>query len=75
MQYVWKYFRDLNARRTGNGFGPMPLQYSEMLAYFQLYNISYEPIEIQLIELLDDVAMQYYTKEIQKEQAKNKPKK
>lgn len=75
MQYVWKYFTDLNNRRSGTGYGPLPLMYSEMLAYFQLYNIAYDPIEIQLIELLDGVAMQHYNKEIQKEQARNKPKK
>lgn len=71
MKYIWKYFTDLNKKRTGTGYGPLSIQYSEILAYFTLFNIEYDPIEVQLIMLVDDIAVEYFNEEIKKEN--NKP--
>ena len=68
-RYVWQYFLALNAKR-GGGFGPSPLTYQEMQAYFTLNQIQVEPWEIQLIDLLDRVAMEHFAEEQKKEQAK-----
>lgn len=77
MKYIWKYFTDLNRKRTGTGYGPLSIQYSEMLAYFELMGIYCEPIEIEILILLDDIAMEYYNTKLQEEanKAKSKSKK
>lgn len=76
MKYVWKYYTDLNTKRTNTGYGYLPIQYSEIKAYFDLYQIEYEPFEVYLIEILDGVTMQHYNEEAEKkdaaERAKNK---
>lgn len=75
MKLIWKYFNDLDRKRSNNGYGPLPLQYSEILAYFQIFNIYYEPMEVEIICLLDDVAMSFYVKKIKEDAAKNNNKK
>lgn len=68
MRYVWNYFQDLTRKRTGTGYGPLPLQYSEILAYFTLHSIVYDSVEVEIIMMLDDVAMEHYIAEIKKDQ-------
>lgn len=74
MKYVWKYFSALNRKRQGTGYGPLAITHSEILSYFTLYGISYDPIEVEIIELLDDIAMEYYNGKIQEENEKMKAK-
>lgn len=74
MRYIWKYFTALNRKRAGTGYGPLAIPHSEILAYFQLHNIQYEPIEVEILEILDDVTMEYYTGQIQKDQEKQRAK-
>lgn len=72
MKDIWKYFLDLN-RKRGGGFGPSPLQHSEILAYFTLHRIDYDGIELYLIDMLDDVAMGHFAEQNkQTEKAKRK---
>ncbi len=68
---VWFWFLKLNNRRTSNGFGVNPLQYSEIKAYFEL--IQYTPLdwEIEMIEKFDSIALSEYEKQAER----NKPKK
>lgn len=72
MQYVWEYFLRLNQRRTGNGFGANPLSFTEIESFFRLNQIEYSPDEVFLIELLDNVALEHFDKEMQKNTKKNK---
>ena len=74
MKYVWKYYTDLNNKRTNTGYGHLPIQYSEIKAYFDLYNIEYEPFEVYIIEVLDGVTMQYYQEETEKRDAAERAK-
>ena len=74
MQYIWRYFLELN-RKRGGGFGPSPLQYSEILAYFTLHKIAYDPSEIYLLDILDSIAMEHYAEQQKKEAEKAKRKK
>jgi hypothetical protein len=69
MQDIWKYFLDLN-RKRGGGFGPSPLSYSEILSYFTLHRIEYDAIELYLLDVLDNIAMEYFAEKAEKEQAK-----
>lgn len=75
MEYIWKYFLDLNRKRQGNGYGPNPIPYSEILAYFSVYRIDYDELELSLIDILDTVAMDYFSEQAEKEANKNKKKK
>lgn len=70
MKYIWKYFIDLDRKRSNTGYGPLALQYSEILAYFNLFNIDYESIEIEVLILMDDTAMAYYNEKIKEENSK-----
>lgn len=73
---LWKYFIHLHNRRTSNGYGVNPIQYSEILAYFSLIDLTPHEWEIETICSLDNVALAAYAKEMEKQQAKvNKPKK
>ena len=74
MQYVWKYFLDLNSKRQA-GMGVSPISYTEILSYFTLYSISYDDFEIAMIEELDRVALEHYAEQRKAEEAKNKKRK
>ena len=74
MKYIWKYFLDLNAKRQ-NGFGPSPIGYHDMLAYFTLYRIEYDDFELAMIEELDRVALDHFAEKRKAEEARNKKKK
>lgn len=73
MQEYWNWFIRLsNHRPSGMGISAIP--YSEMLAFFELMGIIPDPIDIEVIEMFDRVAMKYYQKQQEKEQAKAKQK-
>lgn len=72
MCYVWEYFIRLNKKRTSSGFGVNPLTYSDMESFFRLNEIQVSPDEIQLIEILDDLMLEHYAKESEKENKKKK---
>lgn len=72
MHYVWKYFLDLNKKRTSNGFGMNPISWYDMHGYFELNHIVPLPEEIELINMLDEVMLEHYAKEAEKQQKKTK---
>lgn len=74
MKYIWKYFNALNRKRQGTGYGPLSIPHSEILSYFTLYGISYEPIEVEILEMLDDIALEHYNNKIIEENNKAKAK-
>ena len=53
----------LNQKRTSNGFGLNPISYSEMKSFFELNRIIPDPIEVEVISLLDNIALEHYAKE------------
>lgn len=75
MSYVWEYFLRLNRKRTSSGFGVNPIPFSEIESFFKLNQIEYSPDEVQLIEMLDNVAMEHFQKEAEKSNKNNKTKK
>lgn len=70
MEYIWYWFISLHNCRTSSGFGVNPIQYSEMLAYFQLICIVPLDWEINAICRLDKVALEHVEKESEKERNK-----
>lgn len=75
MQYVWEYFLRLNRKRTSTGFGVNPIPFSEIESFFNVNQIEYSPDEVQLIEMLDNVALEHFQKEAEKNNKKSKTKK
>lgn len=72
MKEVWGWFLDLNNTRP-TGFGASPITFNEMLSYFDLYNIDVTTTEIDLIRMLDNIALEINRK--QEEKKNNKIKK
>jgi hypothetical protein len=72
MRYVWEYFLRLNRKRTSNGFGVNPIPFSEIESFFNVNQIEYSPDEVMLIEMLDNVALEHFQKESEKNNKKNK---
>lgn len=62
--HVWKWFCDLHTSRSFNGFGPNPLNYTEIKNYFDLIDISPEEWELKLIKKFDMEAMDSISKEM-----------
>jgi len=75
MQYIWKYFLDLNRKRLNNGYGALPITYTEILAYFSLYKIEYDEMEVEILNILDSIAMEYFAEQAEKDLNKTKNKK
>ena len=57
MREYWQWFLDLNATRPSSMGGISSIQYLEMTAYFNLNAIEVEPQEVQIIKMLDSVAI------------------
>lgn len=74
MVYIWKHFIMLNNKRTSNGYGPNPLQYSELLAYFQLFQDWPDDWEIEMIMKLDSVFLDTQAAKAEKDQKQNEMK-
>lgn len=60
----------LNSRRTSNGFGMNPLQFSEILAYYQLQGVNPAPWDVEILIHFDNVVMQAYSDKAKEENAK-----
>ena len=70
MREYWQWFLDLNNTRPSSMGGISSIQYLEMMAYFTLNDICAEPQEVQIIKMLDGVAISASRE--QDEQNKNK---
>jgi len=64
----------MHNRRTSNGFGANPINYTEIDSYFNLQRYRPELWEIQAINKLDDIVLDCYAAEAKREAAKNKSK-
>lgn len=63
---VWGWFVKLASKRGSNGFGPSPISYTEMEAFFRLNDIEASPWEVELICKFDDIALQQYAEDYEK---------
>ena len=62
----------LNSARSSNGFGVNPLQYSEILAYASLQGMQFQPWEVEVLRVLDNVVLQVYADKQKQESKKAK---
>ena len=56
---VLNWFWELHSSRGSNGFGPNPISFLEIKAYFDLISIKPLPWEIGLIKRLDNAYLEY----------------
>ena len=62
---LWHMFLELHSSRGSNGFGYDPISFTELKSYADLYNIDFEPWEIQVLHRFDNIVLQ-----LQADQAK-----
>lgn len=55
LSYLVQAFHRLAGRRQSNGFGPLPIPHSEIVAFQSLTGCRFAPWEVELIEALDDL--------------------
>lgn len=55
--YLWRIYGRLRARKGGNGFGPLPLDWRDIAAFCDVTGVHLTQWEIETIEALDDVFM------------------
>lgn len=72
MREYWQWFLDLNATRPQGMGGVSSIQYLEMTAYFNLNSIEVEPQEVQIIKMLDSVAIAASREQEEKNKTKSK---
>jgi hypothetical protein len=53
LAYLWKIFGRLSSRRGSNGFGPLPIGWSDLDAFSRMSQTKLQPWEIEIIEDLD----------------------
>lgn len=51
--YLWNWFWELDKGRSGTGFGPAPLAYTEILAWSVLTHNNPTPFEIAVLKDMD----------------------
>jgi hypothetical protein len=72
MREYWQWFLDLNTTRPSSMNGISSIQYLEMMAYFTLNGICAEPQEVQIIKMLDGVAISAAREQEEQNKTKNK---
>lgn len=58
--HVWTWFQDLNAGRSGNGFGPNPLSWSEIGEWTRLRGIRPRDWELRALRALDALYLRVF---------------
>ena len=67
MNEYWNWFTRLHARRLPS-MGTSPIVYSEMESFFRLNALDPDPCDIEVIEMLDRVALGIISEQQEKEQ-------
>jgi hypothetical protein len=60
---AWRWFTDLHNARSTNGFSINPISYSDMKAYFDLFDIVPEVWELELIKKFDSEIIASFAKQ------------
>lgn len=56
-EYVWAWFRELDAARSSSGFGTNPLSFSELEAFARVHGIQMSGFEAEWLRALDAAAL------------------
>jgi len=57
LAHVWNWFTQLNAARSGNGYGPNPISYTEIASWASLTGAAPTSFEVLLIRAIDALCM------------------
>lgn len=52
---IWSVYFRIRRRTGSNGFGVVPVSWSELGAFVGLSKISLTPFEVEMLEMLDDL--------------------
>jgi hypothetical protein len=63
VMYLWDYFRDMNRRRTSNGYGYNPITEEGVQAWARRRRITLLPFENELLDELEYVFLRIKNKE------------
>lgn len=66
MAHIWIWFLELDSARTSSGFGPNPISYTEIQAYFNLIGVKPKKFEVRTIKRFDNAVLQIYAEKAQK---------
>jgi hypothetical protein len=62
LEYVWRWWCELNAARGSSGFGPQPISYGEIAAWAALTHAAPDPFDVECIVALDRCFLNTYAK-------------
>lgn len=66
LEYLWKWFEELNTSRSSNGFGPNPISFGEIKAWRDLNKLYIRPWEVSALKAMDDVLLNFRRENIKK---------
>lgn len=69
-RHLLDWFNELSASRSGNGYGPNPISYSELLAWARLTHRRPSPGEIAILRRLDEEVIRHAAAEADKRETK-----
>ncbi|WP_456236465.1 phage tail assembly chaperone [Devosia aurantiaca] len=55
VRYIWSAYWDIRSRRGSNGFGVVPITWSDIDAFARLTGLYLVPWEVKIITALDDL--------------------
>lgn len=56
---LWRWFCDLSAARSYHAYGPNPISYAEIEAYFYLMRWSVQPHHVAILRAMDSVFLEH----------------
>jgi hypothetical protein len=62
LEYIWRAFLRLHARRGSNGFAINPISWPDIDAFVRHSGMKFAPWEVELLEALDDLFRQSQVK-------------
>lgn len=62
LAHLFDWFTEINRGRTGNGYGPNPILYSEIQAWSCLTGIKITPSELGVLKTLDSIYLNQFNR-------------
>lgn len=56
---LWEWFGELDRARHGNGFGALPITFTEIRAWAELSGVELAEWEVRALRAMDDVALEF----------------
>ena len=66
LEYLWRWFKDLNSSRSLTAYGPTPINIVEIKAWKDLKKLYVRPWEISALKAMDTVLLNFRRENIKK---------